>query len=87
MNIRWTPTALADLQAVHAYVAADKVGLYAARIVPGKPGSIDLDGSVPDLLGVLTTVALLLALGLVVVAYWRASESTELLVLVLEYTL
>ena len=67
--------------AASALLAADKIGLYAARIVPGKPGSIDLDGSVPDLLGVLTTVALLLALGLVVVAYWRASESAELLVL------
>ena len=25
MSIRWTPTALADLQAVHAYITADNV--------------------------------------------------------------
>ena len=37
-------------------LAADKVGIYSARIVAGKPGSLDLGGTVPDLLGVVTTL-------------------------------
>jgi uncharacterized membrane protein len=61
-------------------LAADSVGVYASSIVPGKPGSIDLAGAVPDALGVLTTLLLLAALGAVVVAYGRNRESSELLV-------
>jgi uncharacterized membrane protein len=61
-------------------LAADKVGLYAASIVPGRPGSIDLSGGLPDAIGVVTTVALLAALAAVLMAYWRAEESDELLV-------
>ena len=61
-------------------LAADQVGLYAARIVPGSPGSIDLAGAVPDALGIATTLAFLVAFAAVVVAYRRAHESDELLV-------
>jgi uncharacterized membrane protein len=61
-------------------LAADKIGLYAARIVPGNPGSIDLSGGLPDAIGVVTTLLLVAALAAVVVAYWRAQESAELLV-------
>jgi Glycosyltransferase family 87 len=61
-------------------LAAKAVGVYSASIVPGKPGSLDLSGTLPNALGVLTTLVLLAALGLVVVAYVRAEESTETLV-------
>jgi hypothetical protein len=61
-------------------LAADKVGVYSARIVAGKPGSLDLGGNLPDVLGVLTTLLLAAALGAVVLASWRAEESPELLV-------
>jgi uncharacterized membrane protein len=61
-------------------LAADKVGVYAADIVPGSPGSIDLGGGLPDAIGVVTSVVLVAALAAVVLAYWRAEESNELLV-------
>jgi hypothetical protein len=67
--------------AASVLLAADKAGVYAARIVPGSPGSIDLAGGLPDVLGVLTSLLLALALAAVVVAYWRGRESAELLVL------
>ena len=60
-------------------LAADKVGVYTARIVPGKPGSLDLGGTLPDALGALTSVLLLGALVLVLLAYRRAEESPQLL--------
>jgi hypothetical protein len=62
-------------------LAADKAGAYTARIVPGSPGSIDLSGTVPDALGVLTTLLLVAALAVVVLLYWRGREGAELLVL------
>lgn len=62
-------------------LAADMAGVYASSIVPGKPGSIDLDGSLPDALGVLATLVLFTALVLTFLAYLRAEESRELLVL------
>ena len=49
-------------------------------IIPGKPGSIDLSGTIPDTIGVLTSLVLLAALALVVVLYLVAVESDELLV-------
>jgi hypothetical protein len=61
-------------------LAAKAVGVYSASIVPGKPGSLDLSGSLPNALGVLTTLVLVVALALVVLAYVRAEESTETLV-------
>lgn len=59
-------------------LAADKLGLYATAIVPGKPGSIDLAGTLPDALGVATSVLLVAALAVVWALYRRAAESTEL---------
>jgi len=61
-------------------LAADNIGVYTTTIIPGKPGSIDLDGAVPTVLGAVTTLALLGALAAVVVLYLRAAESPELLV-------
>jgi uncharacterized membrane protein len=62
-------------------LAADALGIYSGKIVPGKPGSLDLSGGLPNALGVLTLVAFLAALAAVVVAYLRASEGNETLVL------
>lgn len=62
-------------------LAADKLGAYAGSIVPGKPGSLDLSGGLPNALGVLTTLVFLLALAVIVLVYLRAPESDELLVL------
>ena len=61
-------------------LAADRLGLYAANVVPGSPGSIDLSGGLPDAVGALTTVAFVAALALVVLLYRREAESDELLV-------
>lgn len=36
-------------------LALDELGLYAASIVPGDPGSLDLDGRLPTLLATITT--------------------------------
>ena len=38
-------------------LALDTVGVYAATIVPGDPGSLDLAGTLPSILASLTTVA------------------------------
>jgi uncharacterized membrane protein len=62
-------------------LAADNLGLYSGRIIAGKPGSLDLSGTLPNALGVLTVLVFLAALAAVVVAYYRADESDELLVL------
>ena len=61
-------------------LAADRLGLYTSAIVPGKPGSIDLAGTLPDALGLATSVLLAAALVAVWAAYRRAAESSELLV-------
>jgi uncharacterized membrane protein len=61
-------------------LAAKALGVYSASIVPGKPGSLDLSGSLPNALGVLTTLVLIAALALVVLAYLRADEGSETLV-------
>ena len=66
--------------AASVLLAADSVGVYSRRIVAGNPGSLDLSGTLPDALGVLSTVLLVVALAAVVLAYRRAEESAELLV-------
>ena len=62
-------------------LAADKVGAYSASIVPGKPGSLDLGGTLPNALGVLTTLLLVAALAAVFLTYWHADENVETLIL------
>jgi uncharacterized membrane protein len=60
-------------------LAADRIGVYTARIVPGKPGSLDLSGGLPDALGVLTSMLLVAAVVLVLLSYVRGQESAQLL--------
>lgn len=61
-------------------LTADKISSYSTTIIPGKPGSIDLDGAVPEILGAVTSLVLLGALVLVAVLYLRVEESPQLLV-------
>ena len=67
--------------AASVLLAADSAGVYTARIIAGKPGSLDLSGTLPNALGVLTLLLFVAALAAVVYAYWRAEESKEALVL------
>jgi uncharacterized membrane protein len=62
-------------------LAAGSAGMYTVRIIPGKPGSLDLGGTLPNVLGVLTLLLFLAALGAVVLAHWRADASGDSLVL------
>ena len=59
----------------------DAAGAYTARFVTESPGSIDLGGTVPDALGVLSTLLQLGAIGLVTWLYWRGPDTDERLVL------
>ncbi len=62
-------------------LAAASAGVYTARIIPGKPGSLDLGGTLPNVVGVFTLLLFLAALGAVVLAYLGAGASDESLVL------
>lgn len=61
-------------------LAAEQLGLYRARIIGGAPGSIDLDGFLPNAIGVLTSGLALAAVAAVAAAYWRGPETDERLV-------
>ena len=80
----WTQTIRhLQLESVGASVllAADAAGFYSARIIPGKPGSLDLSGTLPNVIGVLTLLVFLAALAAVILAYWQAEEGQETLVI------
>jgi hypothetical protein len=64
-----------------ALLALASAGAYTAHIIPGKPGSLDLSGTLPNLLGVLTMLLFLAALAAVVLAHWRAEPTAEALLL------
>jgi hypothetical protein len=61
-------------------LALDTLGLYAASIVPGDPGSLDLDGLLPDVLATLTTVAAAAAIVWVWLACRRSLRSDAVFV-------
>jgi hypothetical protein len=61
-------------------LAADRLGLHHARVVPGNPGSIDLAGRLPDAVGILTTLLIPLVVLVVALRYWHGGESDERLV-------
>jgi uncharacterized membrane protein len=57
-------------------MALDKLGVYHAHVIAGKPGSLDLAGGVADAVGVLTSLASLVLVALVVWAYVRGPRDT-----------
>ena len=56
-------------------LAADQLGLYEARFFGGKANSIDLHGTLPNVVGVLTSVLLVGAVLAVALLYRRGRES------------
>ena len=64
-----------------ALLALDKLHLYDAHWILGKPGSIDLGGTLPDAVGVLSTVASVALVALVVWAYRRGPDDDSRLVI------
>jgi glycosyl transferase family 87 len=64
-------------------LAADSIGVYDARIVAGDPGSLDLGGTLPELLASVTTLVSVAAVLWVVVRYLQGPESDERLVVAL----
>jgi hypothetical protein len=61
-------------------LALDTLGLYTASIVPGDPGSLDLDGTLPDVLATLTSVAAAAAIAWVWLACRRSLRSDAVFV-------
>jgi hypothetical protein len=58
----------------------DKLHLYRAHWIAGKPGSIDLGGTLPDAVGVLSTLVSLVLVALVLRAYVRGPGDERRLV-------
>ena len=58
----------------------DRLGIHHVAITTNSPGSIDLGGTLPDVLGSLTTLVQIAAIALVAVVYWRGEETAERLV-------
>jgi Glycosyltransferase family 87 len=61
-------------------LALDKAHVYDAHWIAGNPGSIDLGGTLPDAVGVLSTLVSLGLLALVVVTYWLGPDGERRLV-------
>jgi hypothetical protein len=61
-------------------LAADSIGAYDAHMIGGKANSIDLDGTLPGLVGALTSLAVIAAVLAVAWTYIRGSEDRERLV-------
>jgi hypothetical protein len=61
-------------------LAADSIGAYDAHMIGGKANSIDLDGTLPSLVGALTSLAVIAAVLAVAWTYIRGSEDRESLV-------
>jgi hypothetical protein len=61
-------------------LAASKLGIHHVDWIAGKPGSIDLGGTVPDVVGTLSSLAALALVVLVAVRYWRGPDTDARLV-------
>ena len=71
-----------EIESIGASVlmALDKLGLHHTHWIAGAPGSIDLGGRLPDVVGVLSTVVSFALVALVVWAYRRGPDSEVRLV-------
>jgi hypothetical protein len=58
-------------------LAADRLGLYEARLFGGKANSIDLHGALPDAVAMLTSVILVAAIVAVLHVYRRGADAPE----------
>ena len=61
-------------------LASSKLGIHHVDWIPGKPGSIDLGGTVPDVVGTLTSLVALVLVALVALRYWRGPDTDARLV-------
>jgi Glycosyltransferase family 87 len=58
-------------------LVADQLGIYDARFFGGKANSIDLHGTLPALVSVLTSLLVIAAVLFVVWTYWRGRDTAE----------
>jgi glycosyl transferase family 87 len=61
-------------------LAADSVGVYDMHLIGGKANSIDLDGTLPTLVGVVSSLAVIAAVLAVAWTYFRGRDERERLV-------
>jgi uncharacterized membrane protein len=61
-------------------LVADQLGIYATRVTTDSPGSLDVGGWAPDVVGTVTTLLQVAAILLVAGIYWRGPETDERLV-------
>jgi hypothetical protein len=61
-------------------LAGSKLGIHHVHFVAGKPGSIDLGGTLPDVVATLTSLLALALVALVALAYWRGPDTDVRLV-------
>ena len=61
-------------------LAGSKLGIHHVDWIAGKPGSIDLGGTVPDVVATLSSLLALVLVVLVVVRYWRGPDTDARLV-------
>jgi hypothetical protein len=58
-------------------LVADQLGLYDAQFFGGKANSIDLHGTLPQVVSVLTSLLVVVSVLLVVWTYWRGGDNRE----------
>jgi len=61
-------------------LAGSKLGIHHVDWIPGKPGSIDLGGTVPNVVGTLTSLLAIALVLLVAYRYWRGPDTDARLV-------
>jgi glycosyl transferase family 87 len=61
-------------------LAGSKLGIHHVDWIAGKPGSIDLGGTVPDVVGTLTSILAVALVLLVAYRYWRGPDTDARLV-------
>ena len=61
-------------------LVGSKLGIHHVQWIAGKPGSIDLGGTLPDVVAGVSSVASIVLVLLVAWAYWRGADDDERLV-------